>query len=792
MSDACYPRVLERTSSAAGRIREVSPVPHPSEQNSNAELAELGVALRSHRVAVLPRGAVDLGALTRLAPDFTQTALELRVPALRPEWLVEELAAMVITETLCPSAPREDVVGLIDAAGEALASAAPSCLVLRDASAWLRTDGGRSLTRWLEVADATAFLIEAERDVAEALGFPALVVAEADVARREAGAATRTREVLDALDAGVRAVLDAICAVPTRMPLRWLSACFDGADVGARLLVLMRHGLIQCKWFGADLVVDAPERTRAALDAQEALSVEKRLLKAIARSAGDEVSELGETATFERSRFLARHRALLRHTHDRLGEQRASVVLPMLAAMEPLGTLGTLLDESARSLEPSVPAMTRAALELRRATFLRASGEGAEAIERLRAASKELTQLPSLVAGRFANALEMLLTPETKHADVHHEASALRARLDLADSLERGLDARSRASLHWRSGAPSEAFACIIDAIASYPSTGFESAQLELLQYAMACALAAWTPGDTRALELAGELQRAARRVERLDVEVRARGLMGCALLDAGNVEQAVAELSFAVVKLAASGHHQFERWHRVHRAFAYAENGQRVEAARDFEDFIAMSDLLGGSPVVGVLGGALVGSPAALELLAHVVVPACFAWEAEVIRATLEMPPEESAEWVHSRVSSRVSESVPGFYAFEARALGRLIASPSPRAPVDAALRRLRVAADGSWFEAADGARVSIAKARTLRRVLVGLTEAQRRGRSLTVQEIFALGWPGERAATSSMANRVHVTVSRLRAMGLRDWITYRASGWTLGLPAELVDLWR
>jgi len=763
----------------------------PSEQNRGAALVELGAALRSHRVAVLPCGAIDLAALGRAAPDFTQTALELRVPTLRPEWLVEEVAAMVISETLSPSAPREDVVGLIDAAGEALASAAPSCLVLRDASTWLRTDGGRSLTRWLEVADATAFLVEADRELAEALSFPA-VVAEADVAEREATEATRTREVLDALDVGARAVLTAICAVPTRLPLRWLSACFDTADVGARLLVLMRYGLIQCKWFGTDLVVDAPGRTRRALDAQDRPSVERRLLEAIARSAGDEVTELGETATFERSRFLARHRALLRHTHDRLGEQRAAVVLPMLAAMEPLGTLGTLLDESARSLDPSVPAMTRAALELRRATFLRASGRGAEAIDRLRAASKDAAQLPSVVGGRFANALEILLTPETKHDEIHHEASALRARLDLSDPLERGLDARARASAHWRSGAPAEAFACVIDSIASYPSTGFESAHLELLQYAMACALATWTPGDTRALELAGELQRAARRVERLDIEVRARGLMGCALLDAGDLEQAVAELSFAIGKLAASGHHQFERWHRVHRGFAYAENGQHVEAVRDFEDFIAMSDLLGGSPVVGVLGGALVASHAALELLPRLVVPACFAWEAEVIRATLDMPVEESAAWVGARVSSRVPEAVPGFYAVESRALGRLIASPPPGAPVDAALRRLRVAADGSWFEAADGDRVSIAKARTLRRVLVGLADAQRRERSLTVQEIFALGWPGERAAASSMANRVHVTVSRLRAMGLRDWITYRASGWTLGLPAELVDIWR
>ena len=68
-----------------------------------------------------------------------------------------------------------------------------------------------------------------------------------------------------------------------------------------------------------------------------------------------------------------------------------------------------------------------------------------------------------------------------------------------------------------------------------------------------------------------------------------------------------------------------------------------------------------------------------------------------------------------------------------------------------------------------------------------MGFAEARVRGAALTLDGVFSLGWPGERAAASSIANRVHVTICRLRSMGLRDILVYRGGGWTIDEYVQL-----
>ncbi|MCB9675730.1 MAG: hypothetical protein H6737_11470 [Alphaproteobacteria bacterium] len=76
-------------------------------------------------------------------------------------------------------------------------------------------------------------------------------------------------------------------------------------------------------------------------------------------------------------------------------------------------------------------------------------------------------------------------------------------------------------------------------------------------------------------------------------------------------------------------------------------------------------------------------------------------------------------------------------------------------------------VASDGSWFRT-DTGRVELGRKRVLKRVLEVF--ARHEGEALTTDAVLAAAWPGERTAGNSGRARVHVAVSELRKLGLRD----------------------
>ena len=87
-----------------------------------------------------------------------------------------------------------------------------------------------------------------------------------------------------------------------------------------------------------------------------------------------------------------------------------------------------------------------------------------------------------------------------------------------------------------------------------------------------------------------------------------------------------------------------------------------------------------------------------------------------------------------------------------------------------EAGLSAWVVAADGSWFQAPEGPRVGLERRPTLQPLLAALA-AQRvahPGQGLALQELVAIGWPGERLLAKSARNRVYVAISTLRKMGL------------------------
>lgn len=94
-----------------------------------------------------------------------------------------------------------------------------------------------------------------------------------------------------------------------------------------------------------------------------------------------------------------------------------------------------------------------------------------------------------------------------------------------------------------------------------------------------------------------------------------------------------------------------------------------------------------------------------------------------------------------------------------------------------------LRIGAGALWFEAPGAARVDLRRRRPIRLVLNGLVEQRLRapGVGIGVDEIFAAGWPGERALPSAAAARVYDAIRVLRQGGLESILVRHDDGYRL-----------
>jgi transcriptional regulator of acetoin/glycerol metabolism len=90
------------------------------------------------------------------------------------------------------------------------------------------------------------------------------------------------------------------------------------------------------------------------------------------------------------------------------------------------------------------------------------------------------------------------------------------------------------------------------------------------------------------------------------------------------------------------------------------------------------------------------------------------------------------------------------------------------------------KVAADASWLEGPNGARIELGSKRVLRAVLLALVEAHvRRAELLTSRDLAKLAWPGERMLPRAAANRVYVAVTGLRKLGFGAAIENTGEGY-------------
>jgi len=131
--------------------------------------------------------------------------------------------------------------------------------------------------------------------------------------------------------------------------------------------------------------------------------------------------------------------------------------------------------------------------------------------------------------------------------------------------------------------------------------------------------------------------------------------------------------------------------------------------------------------------------------------------------RAYLEMPSREEEEPLLSELGDEPLSSV---------------------ARIALANGAVEVARDGAWFKIGHEPRIELDHRRSLKAMLGALIqkkeESSGRG-GMSWEDLFRVGWPGERVQARAGASRVYVAVSTLRKMGLGDAIQRSPRGYSL-----------
>jgi tetratricopeptide (TPR) repeat protein len=125
---------------------------------------------------------------------------------------------------------------------------------------------------------------------------------------------------------------------------------------------------------------------------------------------------------------------------------------------------------------------------------------------------------------------------------------------------------------------------------------------------------------------------------------------------------------------------------------------------------------------------------------------------------------------------------------ASDGRVARRLLASAIARKSGSEA-PALAIGEEARWFSVGAGDKVDLSKRRAPRLILLKLVEHRRAspGRGITLDEVIAAGWPGERIQAEAAAARAYTAIKTLRELGLGDLLLRRDDGYLLDPSARL-----
>ncbi|MGE0784411.1 MAG: tetratricopeptide repeat protein [Sandaracinaceae bacterium] len=219
--------------------------------------------------------------------------------------------------------------------------------------------------------------------------------------------------------------------------------------------------------------------------------------------------------------------------------------------------------------------------------------------------------------------------------------------------------------------------------------------------------------------------------------------------IEEGDHATAIRELERVIEVERARGERLSTAWALGALSAVLARSGESIEARRRMDEALEVARTL----AIPTLDQALALRGRELEL-------------ADLTRATLA-PPERVVRL--AALSDGLEDAQRRGRSFALRQVARLLEARLARVEHEA-LPPLTLEPEGETARVGDGEPILLARRPRLRNVLHALVREHRRepGAWVSVDAIFELGWPGERAIAHAAKNRVHVTLSRLRKLGL------------------------
>lgn len=322
--------------------------------------------------------------------------------------------------------------------------------------------------------------------------------------------------------------------------------------------------------------------------------------------------------------------------------------------------------------------------------------------------------------------------------------------------------------------------------------------------------------------------------------------LLGMRLLDQGRLDDARRDLGSAIGLLGRAGDLRTRTWARAVLALVDLEAGDAGRARSALEDARIRMRVVGDEHTEGLLAAYLgnvaleqgmlqeadglyreaqralarAGDHGALAMaiaaggLTQARLGRIAAARASVVRAHEELvrdarPPRAVAIAILDRgIEAIAAGGEPEPAALEA-VVGRSarlteeirfalrVARHAPAASTTAAPQRsgeVVVAHDGAWLRLPGRAEsLQIGRAGALRRIVQHLAEERLRrpGRSSSPQALVRVGWPGERILPAAARNRLHVSIARLRRLGMADLLLHQDDGYLLDpqVPVRVLE---
>ncbi len=260
-------------------------------------------------------------------------------------------------------------------------------------------------------------------------------------------------------------------------------------------------------------------------------------------------------------------------------------------------------------------------------------------------------------------------------------------------------------------------------------------------------------------------------------------GYLGVADFEAGDVEPSVARLEEAIAILERAGEHRHAALFLAFRAAIDASLGRMGSAGSALErarGLLALHPHPRFAAVVELAEGAV-----------NVAAGKHAAARGEPVGDDTASRARDRLRRVRSGDGGDPPASLSVNVRIAARLLERELAALAASGPAPAGA--LIVHPRGSWFVPPGGDRVDCRKRHALRRLMLKLTRQRidRPGLALDPGTLVASGWPDERMNAESAQNRLHVTLNRLRNLGLRDLLLAADGGYLLdpARPVRLTD---